>query len=113
MARFEVQKQGAVDVVHGDAPVNREHVEELSDVFQRCLGAGQPMVVFDMQGVQLIDGAGLELLLDVQDHFAALGGSMKLSAPNAVCRDALIATGVGSRFDIFDEANEAVGSFLQ
>jgi anti-anti-sigma factor len=64
-------------------------------------------------GVQLIDSAGLELLLDVRDRCLRSGGALQLAAPNPLCRDILQATGLASQFAIFDTVTAAVGSFAQ
>ena len=60
-----------------------------------------------------MDSAALEVLLDVQESFDRHGGTLKLAAAGALCRDILRATGVSSRFEMFDDVNSAVGSFAR
>ena len=110
---FTLSKQGAVDVVAGDDPLNTEFADSLSQVFDQCLQTGQPHIVLDLRNVSLIDSAGLELLLDVRDRCIGLGGLLQLAALNALCRDILQATGVASEFELFGSAIEAAGSFAQ
>ena len=110
---FERMKQGAVDVVLGDLPLNAEHAEQLRRLLTGCLAGGQPYVVFDMSNTPLIDSAGLELLLDFKDEFETLGGSLKLAGPNPLCREILAVTGVGIDLEIFPEPLSAVGSFVR
>lgn len=110
---FERVKQGAVDVVLGDLPLNEEHVADLRDVLTGCLTGGQPCVVFDLSNTPLIDGAGLELLLDFKEEFEALGGALKLAGPNPLCREILAVTGAGSELEVFPEPLSAVGSFVR
>jgi anti-anti-sigma factor len=110
---FERVKQGAVDVVWGDLPLNVEYVGDLRAVLTGCLTGGQPHVVLDLSNMPLIDGAGLELLLDCKDEFEALGGALKLAGPNPLCREILAVTGVGSELEIFPEPLSAVGSFVR
>ena len=110
---FERTKQGAVDIIRGSDPLDREHTEFLLGLFAHCGENGQPRVVLDFQGVPLLDSAGLELLLDTQDDFQQLGGALKLSAPNDLCSEILKVTGVGSRFEIYPDSAAAVGSFAR
>ena len=48
------------------------------------LERGQPLIVLDLQGVALIDSAGLELLLDVQEKCQRMGGALKLANLDAL-----------------------------
>src|SRR3972149_168596 len=109
-----VQKyQGAVDVISGGDRISGEHVAELSNVLESRVGNGQPQIVLDLQGVALIDSAGLELLLDYQEKCQRMGGALKLANAGPLCREVLKATGVGARFEIFRDSGGAVRSFVQ
>ncbi|MFV1967281.1 MAG: STAS domain-containing protein [Pirellulaceae bacterium] len=110
---FKRSKQGAINVITGEAPITTEDLEVLSDALEACLADGQPRVVLDLQEVPLIDSAGLELLLDVQEDFEQRAGTLKLAAPNPLCNDIMQATGVANHFEIYREVKTALGSFLQ
>jgi anti-anti-sigma factor len=110
---FERSKQGAVELVSGDDPINLENVPKVQTLLEECGGRGQPRVVLDFDRVPLIDSAGLELLLDVQEQFQQRGGTLKLAGRNGLCREILSVTGVGRHFEIFPEASSAVASFVQ
>jgi anti-anti-sigma factor len=110
---FQQKSQGAVDVISGGDRISGEHVAELTRVLEARLEHGQPHIVLDFQGVALIDSAGLELLLDVQEKCQRMGGALKLASLNALCREVLKATGVGSRFEMFRDSGGAVRSFVQ
>ena len=110
---FERSKQGAVDVIAGDEPLNVESADRVSRLLEDCIGAGQPRVVLDLGNVPLIDSAGLELLLDARQRCAARGGLLELAAPNPLCRDVLHVTGLSAEFEIFDNVLSAVGSFAR
>lgn len=110
---FEYSKQGAVSLLTGSVALTGENLYLARGALEQALGKSQPRVVLNLQQVPLIDSAGLELLLDWQDQYAARGGAMVLAAPNAICRDVLQATGVASHFSIFDDALAAAGSFSQ
>jgi anti-anti-sigma factor len=90
-----------------------ENLQELAATLQQCLGDGQPRAVLDMQEIPLLDSAGLELLLDVQEEFEQRAGRLKLAAASPLCRDILNVTGVGNHFEIYRELKSAIGSFLQ
>jgi anti-anti-sigma factor len=109
---FASKRQGAVDVVSGGDRISGEHVVELAGALDAILDHGQPHVVLDLQGVAVIDSAGLEMLLDIQERCQRLGGALKLSGPGAILRDVLKATGVGGRFEIFRDTSGAVRSFV-
>lgn len=110
---FAAAKQGAVFVVSGDVPLNIDSAGNAQRVFDECIAKGQPRLVFHMQGVPLMDSAGLELLLDVRDACIRRGGALQLAAPNGLCRDILRAAGLDQQFAVFDDALAAVGSFAQ
>ena len=110
---FARSKQGAVDVVTGEDPLNAEQIEDVSRLFDACISQGQPRIIFDLTHVPLIDSSGLELLLDARDRCMQRGGLLHLAAPNALCQDILSVTDVASQFEVFDNVLEAVGSFAQ
>jgi anti-anti-sigma factor len=110
---LEQKCQGAVDVISCGERLSGEHVLELAKILEARLERGQPLVVLDFQGVVLIDSAGLELLLDVQEKCQRMGGALKLAGLSALCREVLKTTGVGARFEIFRDSRGAVRSFVQ
>jgi anti-anti-sigma factor len=110
---FKHKQQGAVDVISGGDRISGEHVAELSTVLDARIVYGQPQIVLDLQGVAIIDSAGLELLLDYQEKCQRMGGAMKLANAGALCREVLKATGVGARFEVFRDSGGAVRSFVQ
>ena len=109
---FRRTRQGAVNIISGNLPLNQENAESLVSALQQCFGEGPPRAVFDMQEVPLIDSIGLERLLDMQESFASRAGSLKLAGPNQLCRDILNVTGIANQFEIYRELKSAVGSFV-
>lgn len=109
---FEQKRQGAVDVIGGGDRIAGERVEELAALLAARADRGQPHVVLDLQGVAVVDSAGLELLLDTQESYQRLGGALKLANPGTLCHDVLKTTGVGARFEIFHDTRGAVRSFV-
>src|SRR6476659_972076 len=109
---FEQKRQEAVDVIGGGERIAGDRVAELATQLNACADHGQPHVVLDLQGVAVIDSAGLELLLDAQEKYQRLGGALKLANPGTLFREVLKATGVGARFEIFPDTRGAVRSFV-
>ena len=100
-------------MIGGGDRISGEHVTELSTVLESRIGRGQPQIVLDLQGVAVIDSAGLELLLDYQEKCQRMGGAMKLANAGPLCREVLKATGVGAKFEIFRDSGGAIRSFVQ
>jgi anti-anti-sigma factor len=109
---FEQKRQGAVDVIVGGERIAGDHVPELAALLAGKMEHGQPHVVLDLQGVAVLDSAGLELLLDTQEEYQRLGGALKLANPGTLCREVLKVTGVGTKFEIFPDTRTAVRSFV-
>lgn len=110
---FQVSRQGAVHVFAGEAPLNEANAPALAELVSRTPLAPQPMMVLDLQKSPLIDSAGLETLLDINDLLERRGGRLKLAAPNDLCRDILHATGVGELLESYPDVRSAVGSFTK
>jgi anti-anti-sigma factor len=110
---FEQKRQGAVDVIGGGERIAGDRVPMLATLLAARAEHGQPHVVLDLQGVAVVDSAGLELLLDTQEAYQRLGGALKLANPGTLCREVLKATGVGAKFEIFADTRGAVRSFVQ
>ncbi|MFG0297566.1 MAG: STAS domain-containing protein [Maioricimonas sp. JB045] len=108
---FSRTRQGAVDVITGEVPLNVDSCDEFMRQIDACLIQGQPRLVLDLRNVPFIDSAGLELMLEIQDRCVESGGTCKLAAPNPLCTDILTATAVGLEFETYPDAIEAAGSF--
>ena len=110
---FEKLRQGAVDVVSGDQPLTNDNVESARRTLRECTQTGQPRIVFDLRKIPIIDSAGLEMLLDVQDECVRRGGRIQLCGASQLCRDILRVTNVEQQFEHFEDAVAAAGSFAQ
>jgi len=110
---FRESIQGSITVINGSASLTVDNLDALNAAFDRCLTEGQPRAVLDLHEVPLIDSAGLERLLDILDRFGERAGLLKLTAPSPLCADILSVTGVGTYFEVFEDVNSAVGSFIQ
>ena len=108
---FNAQQQGAITLISGNGPIASSTLEELGRLLDECLAASHRRIVFNLTEVPLFDSAGLEWLLDASDSCAALGGQLQLAAANLLCRDILRITGIGNRFETFEDVRTAVRSF--
>jgi anti-anti-sigma factor len=108
---FSHFRQGAVDVISGDEPLQHDACDRFLATAEPPLRRGQPKLVVDLGSVPFVDSVGLETLLELRDRCTERGGACKLVAPNALCRDILAATGVGYEFEIADSLIDGAGSF--
>jgi len=108
---FQTNKQGVVDIIRCDAPLNKDHLEDFHSTTRICTDHGQPMIVLDLADTNLVDSSGLESLLDLQEQVERLGGTVKLAGAPALITDVLRIAGVGDRFETFTTVKAAVGSF--
>lgn len=110
---FQQTNFGAVTVVAMNEPLTLTTTEELGEFMENASSQGQPLSVFDMSHVPLMDSNGLETLLNLKDHFEHRGGRLKIAAPVPLCREILRITGVEKHFEIFDGVSDAVRSFVR
>ncbi len=110
---FPVEKQGAVSVVRPQTPLAGEICAQFTEAALACLGHGRPMLVVDLHGVPLMDGQGLESLVELRTRVEARGGAVKLAGVNSLCADILRVTAVGDQFEQHAQVKQAVGSFAE
>jgi anti-anti-sigma factor len=63
--------------------------------------------------VPLVDSAGLEALVDIQQAMQASGGTVKLAAPTQLCEDIFRVSGLAQRFEVYTDAKAAVRSYVR
>lgn len=105
--------QGAVDVLTPRGPLNEECREELLETVAGVAPGAIPQVVLSLSEVPLVDGRGLETMLDARDEVRRRGGTIKFATPTVLVNDVLHATGVGEYFEVFEDLRAAVGSFAR
>ena len=99
---------GSVAVVHAPDELGGD----LADRVQEFLtGLERSNVVFDLDNAELVDSAGLTMLLDVLDALRAQGGDLKIATTNAVNRKILEITRLDQQLEVFDTVVEAVKGF--
>ncbi len=110
---FQIESQGAVELIAPSEALNHESAESLLEMIANQSFSGQPMVVLDLSNVPLVDSAGLEALLDVQQNLREASGTLKLAGLTPLCTDVFRITGLSERFEIYADTKQAVRSFVR
>lgn len=103
---------GVITFLAPDFPLVDLHVGRLREEVETCSRNGEVKIVLDLKNVSCLDSAGLETLIDAQESLQKKGGTLKIVHPNAICKDALIATRLAERLEIFSDMEIAGKSFL-
>lgn len=74
---------------------------------------GLPLVTIDLCETQLIDGAGLEWILELDEQCGERGGAVRLCNAGDLCQDVLRITCVGDSVDHYTSLVDALRSFSQ
>jgi len=99
---------GDVAVAHAPQEISEAQVDALKLAFQSVPRAS---IVLDLEGTEMLDSAGLELLLDLQDALRERGGELKIATSNHVNRKILEITRLDREFEVFDAVLDALKSF--
>jgi len=110
---FHHAKQGAVDVVGCDGPIDASSASQFEVFARERVASGQPRLVIDLANVPIVDSKGLEAILDLQDNCLPRGGMTRISSPTPLVREILDVTEVSAAVEVFEDLAQAVGSFAQ
>lgn len=106
------QRFGAVTVLRPAGSLALEEVTQfksrLADVLVRSLGR----VAVDASGITYVDSRALEVLVEASDALAQSGRALRLCGVNELFREVLDLTELADRFELYEDANAAVRSFL-
>ena len=108
-----ISRQGGVLVIRPKGALRADSVESLSAEIASETRGGVPLVAIDLIETQLIDGACLEWILELDDRFGERGGAVRLCNACDLCQDLLRITSVGERIDQFASLADALRSFSQ
>ena len=103
---------GTVDVITPGGPLTDEDGQEFVEVLQQHLEATSPHVVVNMGEVPYMDSYTLEVLLNVVRELGGRSLPLKLADLTLTCREILDLTEMSGEFEIFDDVESAVRSFL-
>lgn len=92
-------------------PLRHDTIEELDDELRMAISSSVPLVVIDLSDTALIDGAGLEWMLGLDESCSRRGGCVRLCGIGELCGDLLRITGVATSIQQFDTLETALGSF--
>lgn len=106
-----IERHGCVTVLRPEGPIRHDSIEFYSETIQGQLSGGVPMFVLDLSSAPLIDGAGLEWMLDLSDQCSQRGGCLRLCSVGELCHDLLRITGVHESIEEFADLTEALASF--
>ena len=106
-----VERHGSITVLRPSGPLREETLQHVEDNVRPHLTSGTPNVIIDLADTPLIDGAGLEWILDLDEQCCRRGGRICLCGVGELCADLLRITGVGSSVQQFPDLSLALGSF--
>ncbi|TWU49794.1 STAS domain-containing protein [Rubripirellula reticaptiva] len=109
--KTRIERHGAITAIRPTGPLRVDGLERLNQNVQAVLVGGIPNVVVDLSETPLIDGAGLEWILSLDETCCRRGGCVRLCGANELCSDILRITGVGKIVQKFHDLTAALGSF--
>lgn len=98
-----LEPKGAITIGAGDVA--------LRDAVQEALDAGAAKLLINFEKASKMDSSGLGELVAAQQRVTAAGGTLKLLQLPKNVQDVLAVTQIITVFDVFDDEDEAVGSF--
>lgn len=98
-----LEPQGKITIGVGDIA--------LRDAVDEALGAGSRNLLIDFSRVTRMDSSGMAELVAAFKRISEGGGQLKLLHLPSNIRDVLGITQIARVFDIFEDEDEAVGSF--
>ena len=87
-------------------------VDELRKAIEEALANGDTRIVINLAEVPMIDSSGIGLLVRFLASTKQRGGSLKLVQPSKFAVQTLRLVGVLNLFEIFNDEEAAVGSFV-
>ena len=106
------EKVGTVNVVTPLGPLTDEDGAEFVEVLQAHLESANPHVVLNMNEVSYLDSHALEVLLDAARELRNKSLPLKLAKLTPTCREIFDLTELTGEFEVFDDVEDAVRSFL-
>ena len=85
-----------------------ENCGDLKKKLQTKIEAGHTEIILDFKNVDLMDSAGLEMLIEMHETLMNQGGALKIVGLNEVCRDILLATRIINILFVYKDINQAI-----
>jgi len=109
---IEVRQCGAVSVVKPIGAIKGSDADKVAATLNEAIRVNLGRVVLDASSVPMIDSQGLGAMVGVTRELAQSGKPLKLSAMSETVRQVFELTGISPLFEMFDDANSAVRSYL-
>jgi anti-anti-sigma factor len=106
-----ISRQGAVLVIRPKGALRADDIDTMRDEILLEIRGGLPLVAIDLIETQLIDGVGLQWIVDLDDQCGERGGVVRLCNAGDLCQDLLRITSVGDRIEHFSSLTDALRSF--
>lgn len=107
----KITQHGAITALQPVDSIMVDTIDDIDRTLSPRLSGGVPNLVLDMSDVTLIDSAGLEWILDLDDACSGRGGCLRLCSVGELCQDILRVTSVGDQVQQFKSLTEALSSF--
>lgn len=110
--KYEIRDLGDVRIIglSGKITIGGGDVK-IRELVDNSLAEGKNKVIFDLGGVSAIDSSGIGEMVACYTTVAKRGGKLKLMHLSPKINDILQVTQLITVFDVFDDEQEAVGSF--
>ena len=110
--KIDRRRVGTVDIHTPLGPLVDDGAAALVDVLNQTLAAPNARVVLAMDEVGYMDSAALEGLLSAAEALSERNMNLKLAGLTPTCREVLELTGLSRHFQLFNDVESAVRSFL-
>lgn len=99
---------GEVVVIHAPEEISEDAADGL---FNYLTTRPKQRIIFDLDGTETIDSAGLGMLLDVQDKLRECDGDLKITTTNKTNAKILEVTRLDEHLEVWNSVIDAVKSF--
>ena len=107
---LSTETHGDVTVALAPPELADDHVATFAEEVRALINAGRAKLVVRMDSTEFVDGPGLSCLLDLRDEALDAGGAVSLMGVTGPPADALRATRLDRRFEVFADLVPAVGA---
>ena len=90
----------------------KDDAGQFRDRMLSVMGESLGRVVVDASCMSYVDSTGLEVLTELSDVLAKGGRSLKLCGINETLLETIDLTGLSANFDLYEDVNPAVRSFM-
>ncbi len=108
---LNTEQCGDITVVTVASELNARNAQQVRTALRELLGTGPTKLVIDLSALNFIDSAGLGALLAAFKTAGAAGGRLALCGLSEPVRSIFELTRLHRVFNIFDNREDAVGSF--